>query len=162
MSVDRHVYVGPFIEATHREARELVAARGCQNVVCSEHPKDAEHSVRAPYCHACGGTIGEVKVWRHVREDVHDLVGETLRYGVTDGCMASPTFTLIPNVMRAGAPIREDHFGDYTRNAVVPVTPDDVENECEWLTLAFHDEITKLRAVFDGVRVRWGICKWHS
>ena len=162
MSIDRRVYVGPFVRCRRKTEEVRESRKGCVKPACRRF-RDWRAAVRwQMFCPDCGYQLGE---WRELvtrdAVDVEELTGGALSE-VRPMCSLpwqDEWAILLPNEDRD--PPREFRVeGDVLLDLIGVMECD----EFLWLKQAFAAELVKLREAFgaDGVDVRWGVVAWSS
>jgi hypothetical protein len=147
MSVDRNLYIGPYVRCTRRNETETYTEHGCP-----VHAPD--HNSPGPYCRKCGAMFVDTIRVRPKHISSYEVVGDELHGYEDEG-----TLYLFENGTKKGAP--EYGLDEHEQSSVdfADMLP---SRDRDWFVSAFAAELAKLREVYDDVEVRWGVHRWFS
>lgn len=158
MSVDYHVYVGPYIQVYNPPKKTTEEYHGCNNHKCSKYQ---EHN-SAKFCAQCGEAITLLKkptkepIDFDCYEEFDDKLTELFRENAVDGKPDCQFFG--PNQGKIG-----NHFYAYD-TTLIEINETIVIDQLNRLRTTFAKEIKRLEEVFgkQHVIVSWGICGYAS
>lgn len=166
MSIDYHLYVGPFFQCTVRQVEQVEIHRACGNPGCSAFRRPCV--ARAVFCSTCGvelqdrrvGSLRDSVDWCQVAERLDEAL-----HCVVGGQFAIPSglHVWLPNKRRD--PPRDFEIDPRSQGLwLVGDFSDLRHSEMDWLCRAFAAEEGELfRAYSPGtVRTGWGMFNWSS
>lgn len=158
MSINIHVYVGPYVSLRHRLAVETVTEErfGCPK--CRKPRNDG-----AKFCSSCGGATETFSVTKKVehRTDPYDLIDEDMMELGSDESDEGLIF-LAPNLNNEALPRPFGIDAKYDDVSVRPIGPSEREEDMKWLSETYDSQLALLREHFDDVRVEWGVHHYFS
>ncbi len=159
MGVHTYIYLGPYVECTHRKMTRTVTMRACTKKECAAHPNKLGKSITGNFCPVCGLQLGDVKFEVPEFISPYDVVDDELAPLSSDDGEGEGgrTFCLCPNDRREGDPA--DRRGRMTDNEefALDLRTVDMKAEMDWLSKAFAPELVKLRENYAKVEVKWGL-----
>jgi hypothetical protein len=168
VSIDRHVYLGPYVRCEVERIDELRPARGCPNQMCQGHGRGGAYA----FCPTCGSQIGTTQVRVQGQRINAPLFAECeldqQLYATDLGAQwedAVQFVYFLPNVRRPAEPTRHLHLVEgYDKEIEIGDTAVSPAGEISWFEAAFAPALAKLRAAYGPARVKvtWGLLHWSS
>jgi len=165
MSIDRGIYVGPYVECRVETVQVTKTRKACTNRTCQNHTR----IISAAFCGLCGSPVKPVEYvtpehsvdqWAMV-----EAISERLSSASGDAYSEwSETHNLHlwkPNKHMEG---REMHLDPHEDFRADPVTPEMVIQEMTLFTLQFSAELAKFQEVYGetAVQVKWGVIQDYT
>lgn len=157
MSIDRYIYLGPYLECTWKPKTKTVTRKGCSNAQCSQYRKG-----NGAFCSTCGSKITSYKVdepadvpsvhdilekrglhWDALVEMMWESDDETVRY-------------LGPNDQGIGIHIDTDDTEH------LDLREQDRAGEMKQFEVRYAKEIEALKKVYESVEVKWGLHQYFN
>lgn len=169
MSMDYHVYFGPYLVISNPIINVMEPRRTCPNDKCKEH-KRTVYDTSIKFCPRCGEKIMNMDVERkaptHNGWEIVEKLGEKLTQAFSNSRLPDSlqeSLVLIPNIKFG---IERDCWLDPLMDipTELNIKPDQSFKECFAFTSTFGDEIEKLTEIFgkDAIALRWGMLMYAN
>jgi hypothetical protein len=152
MSMHKHLYLGPYVECTYKDATRTAYVFGCTNKKCKKHPKQNGPDAEGKFCSACASPNGAIPFEVNDRPDVAEIVDENLFEIPSEE--NDKILWLAPNVRRIGDP--RPKFDD-DGEIHLDLQKANPEAETIWFKDAFAKELRALEKEYETVTVKWGL-----
>jgi hypothetical protein len=157
MSIDRRLYLGPYVECTYRKTTRTVYRVGCTNSQCGQYPRSQGPDAKYNFCRFCASPVGDVPIRVEDRPSPYDIVDDELTPLCGEGSNEKDRLYLGINGPRPGNPRREEEKINEREEFHLSIEDVSPLTEMAWFSTAYAEEIEKLEEVYDHVTVKWGL-----
>jgi hypothetical protein len=159
MGLSTSIYLGPYIQVTHRDTTREVEVFGCMSPDCPEYAKrESGYRPAGRFCSGCASPMGKSTKVVPWRQWSGELFGDNEDLTEIPDNDQDKTVFLICNTSK-GTP-RDFHPDE--QDAHEDLSAVDKGQEIQWFENRFAKEIGLLKGAYDNVTVKWGLHVWMS
>lgn len=92
MGIDRHIYLGPYVECHQKKGKRTEHVFGCTLKECKKHPKREQPDATGKFCSTCGSANAKIPIQVAAHISPYDVIEDEMSQLTGEG---EPDYNLV-------------------------------------------------------------------